>query len=110
MQIVNVERKNFITITIKDYMQTVRVPYEGKGYKFSYYSELIDVNFPGVPFINVYTVFIDDPDMQKIVGEHFSIIYNQLINPKPSFEIKSPGSIEEMNLKKQIAQQIINNS
>jgi hypothetical protein len=91
-------------------MKTVRVPYKGKGYQFSYHSELIDINYPSVPFINVYSVLIDDPEMQKIAGEHFSIIYNQLINPKPSFEIKNVGSIEEMNLKKEIAQQIINNS
>ena len=90
-------------------MQTIRVPYLGKGYKVSYKSEIIHVGFPGVPFINVYSVFIDDPEIQKFTGDHFTILYNQLINPKPSFDINNPGSIEEMNLKKEIAQQVINN-
>jgi hypothetical protein len=90
-------------------MQTIHVPYEGKGYKISYKTEMIYVSFPGVPFINVYSVFIDDPEIQKIVGNHFTILYNQLVNPQPGFDIKDPGSTEEMNLKKEIAQQVINN-
>lgn len=89
-------------------MQTIRVPYAGKGYKVSYKTEMIHVSFPGVPFVNVYSVFINDPEIQKIAGDHFTILYNQLVNPKPSFDIKNPGSVEEMNLKKEIAQQIIN--
>jgi hypothetical protein len=36
-------------------------------------------------------------------------VYNQLLNPKPAFDVKDPGSVEEMNLKKAIAQQVINN-
>jgi len=90
-------------------MQTINVPYEGKGYKVSYKTEMIYVSFPGVPFINVYSVFIDDPAIQKIAGNHFTILYNQLVNPQPAFDIQDPGSIEEMNLKKEIAQQVINN-
>jgi hypothetical protein len=43
------------------------------------------------------------------VGNHFTILYNQLVNPQPGFDIKDPGSTEEMNLKKEIAQQVINN-
>lgn len=90
-------------------MQTIDVPYQGKGYKISYKTEMIYVSFPGVPFINVYSVFIDDPEIQEIVGKHFTILYNQLVNPQPGFDIKDPGSTEEMNLKKEIAQQVINN-
>ena len=90
-------------------MQTIHVPYEGKGYKVYYKTEMIYVSFPGVPFINVYSVFIDDPEIQKITGNHFTIVYNQLVNPQPAFDIQDPGSIEEMNLKKQIVQQVINN-
>ena len=90
-------------------MQTIRVPYMGKGYIVAYKSEIIHVGFPGVPFINVYSVFIDDPEIQKIAGEHFSILYNQLLNPKPAYDITNPGDVEEMNLKKAIAQQVINN-
>lgn len=90
-------------------MQNIRVPYENKVYNISYKSEIIHVSFPGVPFINVYSIFIDDPEIVKIAGSHFTILYNQLINPKPSFDINNPGSIEEVNLKKAIAQQVINN-
>ena len=90
-------------------MQNIRVPFENKVYDISYKSEVIDVSFRGVPFINVYSIFIEDPVIQKIAGSHFTILYNQLINPKPSFDINNPGNIEEMNLKKAIAQQVINN-
>ena len=90
-------------------MKTIKVPFDGKGYKVSYKTEIINLNVPPVEFLNVYAVFVDDPELQKIVGSHFTILYNQLLNPKPSFDIVSPGNIEEMNLKKQIAQQVINN-
>ena len=90
-------------------MKTIKVPFGGKGYKVAYKTEIINLNVPPVEFLNVYAVFIDDPDLQKIIGSHFTILYNQLLNPKPSFDIISPGNIEEMNLKKQIAQQVINN-
>lgn len=90
-------------------MKTIKVPFQGKGYKVSYKTEIIDLNIPPVDFLNVYAVFIDDEELQKIVGSHFTILYNQLLNPKPNFDIKSPGNIEEINLKKAIAQQIINN-
>ena len=90
-------------------MKTIKVPFQGKGYKVSYKTEIIDLNIPPVDFLNVYAVFIDDEELQKIVGSHFTILYNQLLNPKPNFDIKSPGNIEETNLKKAIAQQIINN-
>ena len=90
-------------------MQTIRVPFGGKGYKVSYKSEIIHLSFPGVSFINVYSVFIDDPELQKIAGEHFTVLFNQLIVAEPAFDSKDPGSIEEMNLKKAIAQQVINN-
>lgn len=90
-------------------MKTIRVPYQGKGYKVAYKVETINLSLPAVDFLNVYSVFVDDPELQKISGDHFTILHNQLLNPKPSFDIKSPGNIEEMNLKKEIAQQIMNN-
>ena len=90
-------------------MKTIKVPFDGKGYKVSYKTEIINLNVPPVEFLNVYSVFLDDPELQKILGSHFTILYNQLLNPKPSFDIVSPGNIEEINLKKQIAQQVINN-
>jgi hypothetical protein len=90
-------------------MKTIKVPFGGKGYKVTYKVETINVSMPALDFINVYSVFIDDPELQKIVGEHFTIVYNQLLNPKPFYDIKSSGNVDEVNLKKTIAQQIMNN-
>ena len=89
-------------------MKTIRVPYGGKGFKVAYKVETIEISIPGASFINVYSVFIDDPELQKIAGDHFTILHNQLLNPKPSYDIRNPGDVEEMNLKKQIAQQVMN--
>lgn len=89
-------------------MKTIRVPYNGKGYQVSYKTEIIELSIPGISFMNVYSIFVDEPELQKIVGDHFTILHNQLLNPKPGFDIHNPGNIEEMNLKKQIAQQVMN--
>lgn len=89
-------------------MKTIRVPYGGKGYKVSYKLETIEISIPGASFLNVYSIFIDDPEIQKIAGDHFTILHNQLLNPKPSFDVRNPGDIEEMNLRKEIAQQVMN--
>jgi len=98
MLIVNVSKGSLKNKTKT--MQRIRVPYGGKEYKVSYKTEMIHKSFPGVPFVNVYSVFIDNPELKKIAGDHFTILYNQLINPKPSFDINHPGNVEEMNLKK----------
>ena len=90
-------------------MNIIKVPFNGKGYKVAYTVETINLNLPAVDFINVYSVFIEDADLQKVVGSHFSILYNQLLNPKPFYDVKSSGDIDEVNLKKTIAQQIMNN-
>ena len=90
-------------------MKTIKVPFGGKGYKVSYRAETIDVNMMPVEFMNVYSVFIEEPELQKIIGEHFTVLHNPLHNPKPTFGIKSNGDVAEINLKKTIAQQIMNN-
>jgi hypothetical protein len=90
-------------------MNTIKVPFNGKGHKLSYGVETIDLNTEGLSFLNVYTVFVEDADLQKVLGEQFSILHNPLHHPQPAFEIKSSGNVEEKNLKKQIAQQVINN-
>lgn len=87
----------------------IKVPFEGKGYKVNYKTETIDMSMTPVGFLNVYSVFIDDPVLQKIAGEHFTILHNHTTTTVPLFDIKTPGDINEKNLKKQIAQQIINN-
>jgi hypothetical protein len=92
-----------------DELKTIRVPYQGKGYSISYKTETIDLSMTPVEFVNVYSVFIDDPELQKIAGNHFTILHNHVQIVKPVFDIKNPGSIEEQNLKKTIAQQIMNN-
>jgi hypothetical protein len=90
-------------------MNTIKVPFNGKGHQLSYQVETIDLNTEGLQFLNVYTVFVEDEPLQKLLGAQFTILHNHLNHPQPAFEIKSSGNIEEKNLKKQIAQQVINN-
>ena len=90
-------------------MKKIKVPYNGKGHVVQYEVETIDTSMTPVPFFNVYSVFIDDPELQKIVGEHFTILHNATATVMPVFAVTSSGDVEEKNLKKQIAQQIMNN-
>ena len=90
-------------------MKTINVPFNGKGRKITYQTELIDLSQTPLQFVNVDSVFIDDPELQDIVGEHFTILHNQLQLGKPAFDIRNPGNADEANLKKAIAQQIMNN-
>lgn len=89
-------------------MKKIKVPYNGKGHVVQYKVETIDTSMTPVPFFNVYSIFIEDPELQKIVGEHFTILHNHTATVIPLFELTS-GSVEEKNLKKQIAQQVMNN-
>ncbi len=89
-------------------MQTVKVPYEGKGYRVNYKVETIDINTTSTQFVNVYSVFIEDPVLQKIIGDHYTILHNHIQNVTPAYEISSSGNFEEGNLKKAIWQQILN--
>lgn len=90
-------------------MKTIKVPYNGKGYAVSYKVETIDLSMTPLGFVNVYSVFIEDPELKEIVGDHFTILHNHLQIVKPTFDIRNPGNVEESNAKKQIAQQIMNN-
>jgi hypothetical protein len=90
-------------------MKTIKVPFNGKGYKVNYKVETIDMSMTPVGFLNVYAVFVDDPVLQKILGDHFTILHNHTATVMPLYEIKTPGDIEETNLKKAIAQQVMNN-
>ncbi len=85
------------------------MPYNGKGYKVDYTLETIDMSMTPIPFLNVYAVFINDPELQKIVGEHFTLLHHPTVTIVPLYDIVTPGNIEEKNLKKEIAQQIMNN-
>jgi hypothetical protein len=89
-------------------MKTINVPFRGKGRKINYKVEMIDLSMTPLQFVNVYSVFIDDPELQELVGEHFTILHNQLQVIKPAFDVRNPGDVEESNLKKAIAQQIMN--
>ena len=89
-------------------MKTIRVPYNGKGRVISYKAEVIDLSMTPVQFLNVYSVFNDDPELEPIIGSHFTILHHHTHTIKPCYEINSPGNLEEQNLKKQIAQQIMN--
>lgn len=90
-------------------MKKIKVPFNGKGHVVMYKVETIDTSMTPVPFLNVYSVFIDDPELQKIVGEHFTILHNHTATVMPLYDIKIPGDVNEKNLKKEIAQQIMNN-
>jgi hypothetical protein len=90
-------------------MKKIKVPFNGKGYVVHYKVETIDTSMTAVPFFNVYSVFIDDPELQKIVGEHFTILHNHTATVMPLYDVSSSGDTNEKNLKKQIAQQIMNN-
>lgn len=90
-------------------MKTIKVPYEGKGYTVNYKVETIDMSMTPVPFLNVYSVFVDDETLQKITGEHFTILHHPTLTVMPLYDIKTPGDVAEVNLKKAIAQQVMNN-
>ena len=90
-------------------MNTVKVPFNGKGYKVRYKVETIDMSMTPVPFLNVYSVFVDDPELQKYTGEHFTVLHNHTATVMPLYEIRVSGDVNESNLKKAIAQQIMNN-
>jgi hypothetical protein len=90
-------------------MKKIKVPFNGKGYEVFYTVETIDTSMTPVPFFNVYTVFVEDPELQKIVGPHFSLLHNPSVTVKPVYDLKASGDIAESNLKKEIAQQIMNN-
>ncbi len=90
-------------------MTTIRVPYKGKGHSVSYKMETIDLSTAPLEFINVYSVFIEDPELRELVGEHFSMVYKPIDFIRPVFEIFNPDNTEAINLKKTIAQQIMNN-
>jgi hypothetical protein len=90
-------------------MTTIKVPFNGKGYKVNFKLETIDMSMTPVAFLNVYSVFIDDPELQKFVGNHFTILHNHVATVMPVYELKTSGDINEVNLKKAIAQQIMNN-
>jgi hypothetical protein len=90
-------------------MKNIKVPYQGKGYNLLYEVETIDLNVTTPKFLNVYSVYVNDDELKRILGEHFTILHNHIEHSNPAFEIRSADSIDEKNLKKQIAQQIINN-
>ena len=88
---------------------SIRVPYNGKGHTVSYTVETIDLSMTPVQYLNVYSVFVEDPELQGFIGEHFTILHNHLQTVKPCYELHSSGDVNEVNLKKTIAQQIMNN-
>lgn len=89
-------------------MKTIKVPFEGKGYKVNYTLETVDLPMTPVPFLNVYSVFVDDPTLQKIIGEGFTILHHPTATVMPVYNLRTSGDIAESNLKKAIAQQVMN--
>ena len=90
-------------------MNTIKVPFEGKGYTVQYKVETIDTSMTPVPYLNVYSVFVKDEALQKIIGEHFTILHHPTVTVMPLYDIKTSGDVAEANQKKAIAQQVMNN-
>ena len=90
-------------------MKKVKVPFNGKGREIRYTVETVDLSMTPLQFLNVYTVFIDDPELVDIIGSNFTILHNHMQTVKPFYEVKSSQNFDEVNLKKEIAQQIMNN-
>jgi len=67
----------------------VKLPFNGKGKEINYTVETIDLSMTSMQFLNVYSVFIDDPELQAIIGNHFTILHNHMQTVKPCYEIKS---------------------
>jgi hypothetical protein len=99
----------YLLLQIGLVMKQIRVPYNGKGHTISYKVETIDLSMTPVSFMNVYSVFIDDEELKSVLGNHFTILQNPVQTIVPCYEVKASGNSEEKNLKKTIAQQIMNN-
>ena len=89
-------------------MKTIRVPYNDKVYSVDYDTETIDLSMTPIGFLNVYSVFINDEELQQLMGSHFTILHNSTQTVNPCFA-DTPNT-EAYNLKKTIAQQIMNNA
>lgn len=87
-------------------MKELKVPHNGKGRRINYTTETIDLSMTPIGFLNVYAVFVADEELKELVGEHFTILHNSTQTIKPCFD--TTGNIEIDNLKKTIAQQIMN--
>ncbi len=88
-------------------MKKIRVPFNGKGHTISYKVETIDLSMTPVGYMNVYSVFVDDPELEKISGGNFTILHNSTQTIQPCFDY---AYTEQYNLRKTIAQQIMNNA
>lgn len=88
-------------------MKKIRVPWNGKGYTVAYKVETIDLSMTAIGYLNAYTVSSEEAVINKLIGESFTILHNSTQTIQPCFE-QSPN-IEANNLRKTIAQQIINN-
>ncbi len=91
-------------------MKRIKIHFEGQDYELQYKVETVDLNVADLPFINVYSVFIEDENLRKIAGAHFTLVQNMQLNIQPAYERKNPADIEENNLKKLIGQQIMNDN
>lgn len=91
-------------------MKELNIRFEGNGYTVKYKIETVDLNIPSLPFVNVYSVFIDDQKLSEIAGSHFTVLQNfeQII--QPAYAKNNPADIQENNLKKLIGQQILNDN
>lgn len=89
-------------------MKEIKITYNNKGYRISYTTETIDLSMTAIGFLNVYAVFVKDEELKPLIGEHFTILHNATQTIKPCFD--TSGNIDADNIKKTIAQQIMNDA
>jgi hypothetical protein len=81
-------------------MGAISVQFEGKLYELPYYSESHQNH-------DVYYVQVNDPDLQKIAGEHLLFLITQTLPAMASWGYLNPGSEREMKFKQAIASAIL---
>lgn len=90
-------------------MKTIRIPYNGRDCLVNYRVEVIDLGVESLPSVNAYTAEPMDDELRSVVGESFVILHHSLNLSTPAFSLTGSDNVSEKNLKKEIAQQIINN-
>lgn len=90
-------------------MKIIKIPYQGRDCLVHYRVETVDLGVENLPAVNAYIAEPMDDELRKIVGDSFVILYHSLYLSTPAFSLRGSDNIAEKNLKKEIAQQIINN-
>lgn len=87
-------------------MNTVQISVDGKNYKVSYKTETLSLSREPFEPMNVYNVFVNDPVLKKIVGDHFNFLWNPEKDEAPIVG-SAPGNEEEKKVRELIAEAIV---